>query len=135
MKQNVLSLLTFLLLLVSVQPAAAVLRPIEKANTTEAVSAAEVEKAKADWNEMSRKEKRAAKKEMRKELKQAVKAQQQVDASTNTLLLVIVAILLPPLAMAIYDGLSNRFLISLLLTLLFYLPGLIYTLVVILGGK
>ena len=46
----------------------------------------------------------------------------------NDLLLVVVAIFLPPLAMALHDGLSNRFWISLLLTIIFYLPGLIYTL-------
>ena len=51
----------------------------------------------------------------------------------DLLLLVIIAILLPPLAMALYDGITSRFWISLLLTLLFYLPGLIYTLVIILG--
>ncbi|MEM1119998.1 MAG: YqaE/Pmp3 family membrane protein [Bacteroidota bacterium] len=51
------------------------------------------------------------------------------------MLLVILAILIPPLAMGLYDGITNRFWISLLLTLLFYVPGLIYTLVVILGGK
>jgi uncharacterized membrane protein YqaE (UPF0057 family) len=50
-------------------------------------------------------------------------------------LLVILAILIPPLAMALYDGISNRFWISLLLTLLFFVPGMIYTLVVILGDN
>ncbi|MCO6479571.1 MAG: YqaE/Pmp3 family membrane protein, partial [Phaeodactylibacter sp.] len=42
-------------------------------------------------------------------------------------------ILLPPLAMGLYDGITNRFWISLLLTLLFYVPGLVYTLIIILG--
>lgn len=53
-------------------------------------------------------------------------------ASTNTLLLVIIAILLPPLAMFLHDGLSQRFWISLILTLILYLPGLIYVLLQIL---
>lgn len=51
---------------------------------------------------------------------------------TNTLLLVIVAILLPPLAVALVDGLSTRFWLSLLLTILLYIPGLIYSLYVVL---
>ena len=52
----------------------------------------------------------------------------------NMLLYVILAILLPPLAVGLYDnGLSTRFWIDLILTLLFYLPGLIYALIVILG--
>lgn len=87
--------------------------------------------AKADWDKLTAKEKRMK----RHELKRAVKDAKANGADVSTLLLVIIAILLPPLAMALYDGISTRFWISLLLTLLFYLPGLIYTLVVILGGK
>ncbi|MCB0740247.1 MAG: YqaE/Pmp3 family membrane protein, partial [Chitinophagaceae bacterium] len=46
------------------------------------------------------------------------------EPSTNTLLLVILAILLPPLAVYLHEGVINsRFWISLLLTLLFWLPG------------
>ncbi|PHN04648.1 YqaE/Pmp3 family membrane protein [Flavilitoribacter nigricans DSM 23189 = NBRC 102662] len=73
-------------------------------------------------------------KAVKKELKQAIRDWKKEGAtSTNTLLLVILAILLPPLAVGIYEGgLTSRFWISLLLTLLFYLPGLIYALIVIL---
>lgn len=87
--------------------------------------------AKADWDKLTAKEKRMK----RHELKKAVKEAKKSGADGETLLLVIIAILLPPLAMALYDGLSTRFWISLLLWLLFYIPGLIYTLVIILGGK
>lgn len=56
------------------------------------------------------------------------------DASTNTILLVILAILLPPLAVLVHQGTFNsKVLIALLLTLLFYIPGLIYALIVIFG--
>jgi uncharacterized membrane protein YqaE (UPF0057 family) len=51
--------------------------------------------------------------------------------STNKLLMIIVAVILPPLAVALDSGLSKQFWISLVLTLLFYLPGLIYALYVI----
>ncbi|MBA2498147.1 MAG: YqaE/Pmp3 family membrane protein [Chitinophagaceae bacterium] len=55
--------------------------------------------------------------------------------STNTLLLVILAILLPPLAVYLHQGeINSKFWIALLLTLLFWIPGIIYALVVILGG-
>lgn len=47
------------------------------------------------------------------------------------ILLVILAILLPPLAVLIVDGFSWSFLLSILLWLLFYIPGLIYALFVI----
>ncbi len=85
--------------------------------------------AKSDWKNLSAKEKR----EKRKAVKQAVKSAKKNGADTNTLLLVILAILLAPLAMAIYDGISNRFWISLLLWILGILPGIIYTLYVILS--
>lgn len=47
------------------------------------------------------------------------------------LLLIIIAILLPPLAVLLVDGLSLSFLLSIILWLLFYIPGLIYALYVI----
>jgi uncharacterized membrane protein YqaE (UPF0057 family) len=55
------------------------------------------------------------------------------DISTNTLLYAILAILLPPLAVGLHEGgINNRFWISLLLSLLFWLPGIIYALIVVL---
>ena len=101
------------------------------AASTESASIEAGKTAEAEWNNLSAKEKRTK----RKEVKQAVKAAMANAAAVETLLLVILAILLPPLAMAIYDGITKRFWISLILTILGYLPGLIYTLVVILGGK
>ena len=83
------------------------------------------------YEELSKKEKRQFRKQLRKDLRKAVKQQRKSD--TELLLLIIIAILLPPLAMAIYDGITTRFWLSLLLTLLFYVPGLIYTLYVILS--
>lgn len=86
--------------------------------------------------EMTRKEKREMRKAVRHQIRDAVKNAKAQGASDDLVLLIILAILLPPLAMFIYeDGATGRFWISLLLTLLFYLPGLIYTLVVILGEK
>lgn len=56
------------------------------------------------------------------------------ETSTNTLLMVIIAILLPPLAVYLHEGvINNKFWLSLLLTLLFWLPGVIYALIVVLG--
>ena len=74
-----------------------------------------------------------------KDAKKAIKAYHLAkkagnEPSTNTLLLVILALLLPPLAVYLHEGVINkRFWISLLLTLLFFVPGVIYALVVILG--
>lgn len=55
-------------------------------------------------------------------------------SGADPVLLVILAILLPPLAVYLYEGdTTNKFWISLLLTLLFFLPGIIYALLVIFG--
>jgi len=53
--------------------------------------------------------------------------------SSNNLLQVIVAIFIPPLAVALQEGLSKRFWISLVLTVLFFIPGMIYSLYVVLN--
>lgn len=52
--------------------------------------------------------------------------------SANTLLLVILAILLPPLAVFLQEGLNSRFWICLVLTIMFFVPGMLYALYVIL---
>lgn len=68
-----------------------------------------------------------------KEYKEAKKSGTASDTSTNTLLLVILAILLPPLAVALHEGgINTKFWISLLLTLCFWIPGVIYALILIL---
>lgn len=54
------------------------------------------------------------------------------DISTNKLLLVIIAIFIPPLAVGLKSGIGMALLINIILTLLFYVPGLIHALIVIL---
>lgn len=52
----------------------------------------------------------------------------------NTLLMAILCVLLPPLAVYLHENEFNgKFWLSLLLTLLFWLPGVIYALLVIFG--
>ncbi|NCI46354.1 YqaE/Pmp3 family membrane protein [Sediminibacterium sp. WSJ-3] len=72
-----------------------------------------------------------------KEFKAQKKAAREAAApepSTNTVLLVILAILLPPLAVALHEGgINGKFWLSLLLTLLFWIPGVIYALIVVLS--
>jgi uncharacterized membrane protein YqaE (UPF0057 family) len=98
---------------------------------------AKVKAAMEEFKALSKKEKRERIKEAKKEMK-TFKAGKRAgkEPSTNTLLLVILAILLPPLAVYLHEGeINNRFWISLLLTLLFILPGIIYALIIILGNN
>lgn len=55
------------------------------------------------------------------------------STTTNTALLVIAAFLLPPLAVGLAEGITKRFWISVVLTILFYVPGLLYSLYVVLS--
>jgi uncharacterized membrane protein YqaE (UPF0057 family) len=50
----------------------------------------------------------------------------------NKLLLVIIAILLPPLAVGLKDGIGVQLLLNIVLTLLVYVPGLLHALWVVL---
>ncbi len=127
MKLPYLLSLCSLFLLLNIQPAQAIVHI--KAET-------KVEKGVEETTALSKKELRKQKRQQRKAFKKALKEklkQLRRDTDTDLLLLVIIAILLPPLAMGLYDGITNRFWISLLLTLLFYVPGLVYTLIIILG--
>ena len=54
------------------------------------------------------------------------------DPGLSTLLLVIIAILLPPLAVGLKAGIGVHLLLSIILTLLFYLPGLLHALWILL---
>ncbi len=85
--------------------------------------------AKEGWKSLSR----AERKSRTNAVKDALKGMKD-DPTTNQLLLVILAILLPPLAVFLHEGkLNSKFWLDLLLTLLFYVPGLIYALIVIFG--
>ncbi len=84
---------------------------------------------KDSWTSLSRAERKSrinAAKDAVKNLK---------DASANKVLLAILAILLPFAAVWIYEGTFNtKVLIALILNLLFWIPGIIYALLVIFGG-
>jgi uncharacterized membrane protein YqaE (UPF0057 family) len=85
-----------------------------------------------EFKGLSKKERKSRIADVKKELREFRKKK---DADEKTILLVILAILLPPLAVYLHQGeINNKFWISLLLTLIFWLPGVIYALFVILGG-
>ena len=56
-----------------------------------------------------------------------------VSIMNGGILVIIITILIPFLGVLLYEGLSSRFWISLILTLLFFIPGLIYSLLVVTG--
>lgn len=94
-----------------------------------------LQNAMNDFRNLSRKERKERLKEAKYQIKQ-FQAEKAAGAapSTNTLLLVILAILLPPLAVFLHQGeINSKFWIALILTLLFFIPGMIYALITVLS--
>ena len=96
----------------------------------------EVKAALEEFKSLSRKERKARIKDVKKEMRAFNKAKRAGDdASDNMVLLCILAILLPPLAVYLHQGeINTKFWISILLTLLFWIPGVIYAFIVIFGA-
>ena len=96
---------------------------------------AAIKAAKEEFLSLSKKERKARIKDAKKEIKEYKKAKRAgSEPSENTVLLAILAVLLPPLAVYLHQGeINSKFWISLLLTLLFWLPGVIYAFIVIFG--
>jgi len=93
-----------------------------------------VKNAVAAFKSISKKERRAKMADAKQMLKNYKAEKAAGETNTNTLLLAILAILLPPLAVYLHeDDINTKFWLSLLLTLLFWLPGVIYALFIILS--
>jgi uncharacterized membrane protein YqaE (UPF0057 family) len=92
-----------------------------------------VKNALKEFKHLSKKEKRERISKIKAEIKAYKASLNETEKSTpNKFWLTIIAILLPPLAIYLYEGeIRKCFWISLLLTLLFWLPGVIYTLIII----
>lgn len=67
----------------------------------------------------------------KKELKKEVKEMMRQSGSRTSVVEIILAILLPPLAVFLHDGIGTSFWINIILTLLFVLPGIIHALLVV----
>lgn len=104
------------------------------ANTAKTEPAPEkVNAALDEFKNLSRHERKTRIKDAKKLLKEyrADKRSGRV-AETDQVLLAILAILLPPLAVYLKEGeVNSRFWISLILTLLFWIPGVIFALLVV----
>lgn len=144
MRISTLSFVLALFLVASAPLQAIIVTPPPATTEASALTPAEIAAAKAEHkamlDAMTPAERRAYKRNQKRDIRQALKQYKQDlkdgkrAPSTNTLLLVILAILLPPVAVLVHQGeLNTKFWIALILTLLFYLPGLIYALLVIFG--
>ena len=113
-------------------PVLAASLPADNTAKTEPAPAA-VSSAVDEFKSLSKHERKSRIKEAKKVLKE-YKADKRAgrDTDTSMLLLVILAILLPPLAVYLKEGeINSRFWISLILTLLFWIPGVIFALLIV----
>lgn len=136
MRKNLLFLAISILLFAPFSFSASTTNSVEEAasQVSNEPAIGSIQDAMKDFKSLSKKERKDRIKDAKKELGLLKENKAAGDASTNTVLLVIVAILLPPLAVYLHQGEFNgKFWLSVLLWLLFYLPGLIYALILILG--
>ena len=98
---------------------------------------AKIKAALHDFFSLSKHERKVKIREARKlwkEYKADVKSG-KAKSDDNHILAIIFAILIPPVGVLIYEGkITTKFWIALLLTLLFWLPGAIYALLVVTGN-
>jgi uncharacterized membrane protein YqaE (UPF0057 family) len=123
-----------LLVMVSVcsSPVLAASLPVDNTAKTEP-DPATVTTAVDEFRSLSKHERKSRIKEVKKLLKEH-KADKKAGraAETDQVLLAILAILLPPLAVYLKEGeVNSRFWISVILTLLFWIPGVIFALLVV----
>ncbi len=128
-----LVLLTFISTNLSASSSETIISKTTTEKSIESINDVVVQDAMLQFKSLSRVDRKAKYSEAKKMMKQYKAQKANGEPSTNTLLLVILAILLPPLAVYLHEGAFNsKFWLDLLLTLLFYIPGLIYALIVIL---
>ncbi len=142
MKKRLLTICMFsVALILLMQPSYAISLDPKPIDSTAAQPKAEpdsmtVENAMKEFKSLSRHERKERIKEAKKVWKQYKKDKHagKDEGDTNKALLIILAILLPPLAVGLHEGeVNKRFWIDLILWLIFILPGIIYALVVILS--
>ena len=133
--KKIFTRLAFLAILSGLLMPAANAVTLPRASNTAEPDPATVKTAVADFMSLSKKEKKARINEAKKAVK-AYKAEKKAEPVASTVLQVIFAILIPPLGVYLHEGeINKRFWIDLLLTLLFFLPGMIYALIIVLGDN
>jgi len=135
MKKFTTQFLTLLLMVsVSASPVMAASLPSVEPNTAKTEPAPEAVKSAVDeFKNLSRHDRKSRIKDAKQLLKD-YKADKRAGRVTETdqVLLAILAILLPPLAVYLKEGeVNTKFWISLILTLLFWIPGVIFALLVV----
>ncbi len=105
----------------------------KSASTSVTMDDAVVTDAMSQFKSLSRVDRKAKLKEVKSLMKEHKANKASAAPSNDKVLLAILAILLPPLAVYLHEGTTNStFWISVLLTLLFWIPGVIFALITVL---
>lgn len=118
-------------------PAKPAIRSVEEAEKAPAVKAPvtlekrEITVEEAEALAMAKERLASMTKSEKKELKRELKEAFRQSGGGASVVEIILAVLLPPLAVFLHDGIGTSFWISIILTLLFWLPGVIYALLVV----
>ncbi len=127
------ALLTFISFKVNASSSETITTKTSTEKSKETINDVVVQDAMLQFKSLSRVERKQKYAEAKKMMKEYKAQKANGEPSTNTILLAILAILLPPLAVYLHEGeINNKFWLDLLLTLLFFLPGVIYALIVVL---
>jgi len=130
-----LALFTFTIVVSSYSAAALVPLSSIPAATTGEPSPSTVKSAIDEFRSLSKKERKTRIKNAKKEIRK-YKAERKggVNTDIEPWVLIVLAILLPPLAVYLYeDEINWKFWVSILLTILFWIPGVIFAFLVIFG--
>jgi uncharacterized membrane protein YqaE (UPF0057 family) len=136
MKRLFLRLFVLLIMVGTVAPvsmAASTTEPVTASTPASEPNPEDVKAAMKDFKSLPRSERRHRLKEAKKLFKD-YKANKKAGKKeeSDQVLLAILAILLPPLAVYLKEGeINSKFWISLILTLIFWIPGVIYALLVV----
>ena len=95
-----------------------------------------VKLATDEFKSLSKKERKTRIKNAKREIRKLKAARtRDRNADVEPWVLIVLAILLPPLAVYLYeDEINWKFWVSILLTLLFWIPGIIFAFLVIFGA-
>lgn len=130
-----LALFTFTIV-VSSDSAAALVAPLSSipAATTSEPSPSTVKSAIDEFRSLSKKERKTRIKNAKKEIRKYRAERKSGNTDIEPWVLIVLAILLPPLAVYLYeDEINWKFWVSILLTILFWIPGVIFAFLVIFG--
>jgi len=106
---------------------------VSSSSATSEPDPATVKAALNEFRHLSKKDRRLRIKEVKKQV--SLFKKEKRTSKVEEIVLIILAVLLPPLAVYLHQGeINSKFWISLLLTLLFFLPGVIYSLIVVTGN-